>query len=77
MTELRIETDSLGEDKVPSDKLWGVQTQRSLFTLLHWRRLNSTRDDHGLCRTQKSGCNRQPPSETIRGRTKKSDLPGV
>ena len=26
----RIETDSLGEVKVPSDKLWGAQTQRSL-----------------------------------------------
>lgn len=26
----RIETDSLGEIKVPNDKLWGAQTQRSL-----------------------------------------------
>ncbi|HML59901.1 class II fumarate hydratase [Solidesulfovibrio sp.] len=26
----RIETDSLGEVKVPADKLWGAQTQRSL-----------------------------------------------
>ena len=26
----RIETDSLGEIKVPEDKLWGAQTQRSL-----------------------------------------------
>ena len=28
--EFRTETDSLGEVKVPSDKLWGAQTQRSL-----------------------------------------------
>lgn len=28
--EFRNETDSLGEVKVPSDKLWGAQTQRSL-----------------------------------------------
>jgi fumarate hydratase, class II len=27
---MRIETDSLGEVEVPSDKLWGAQTQRSL-----------------------------------------------
>jgi len=27
---IRKETDSLGEVKVPSDKLWGAQTQRSL-----------------------------------------------
>jgi fumarate hydratase class II len=30
MTEFRIETDSLGEVRVPADKLWGAQTQRSL-----------------------------------------------
>ena len=28
--EFRTETDSLGEVRVPSDKLWGAQTQRSL-----------------------------------------------
>ena len=28
--EFRTETDSLGEVKVPADKLWGAQTQRSL-----------------------------------------------
>src|ERR1700677_587478 len=27
---LRTEADSLGEVKVPADKLWGAQTQRSL-----------------------------------------------
>ncbi|WP_013322889.1 class II fumarate hydratase [Gloeothece verrucosa] len=30
MDQFRIETDSLGEVKVPADKLWGAQTQRSL-----------------------------------------------
>jgi len=30
MTEIRKETDSLGEVDVPADKLWGAQTQRSL-----------------------------------------------
>lgn len=30
MTANRIETDSLGKVEVPSDKLWGAQTQRSL-----------------------------------------------
>jgi fumarate hydratase, class II len=30
MADFRIETDSLGEVRVPGDKLWGAQTQRSL-----------------------------------------------
>ena len=30
MPEYRTETDSLGEVRVPEDKLWGAQTQRSL-----------------------------------------------
>lgn len=30
MVEFRIETDSLGEIKVPIDRYWGAQTQRSL-----------------------------------------------
>ena len=30
MTDFRIETDSLGEVKVPTNQLWGAQTQRSL-----------------------------------------------
>jgi fumarate hydratase, class II len=30
MTDIRKETDSLGEVEVPGDKLWGAQTQRSL-----------------------------------------------
>jgi fumarate hydratase class II len=30
MAEFRIETDSMGEIQVPSDRLWGAQTQRSL-----------------------------------------------
>ena len=37
MTDFRIETDSIGEVKVPSDRLWGAQTQRSLehFSIGH------------------------------------------
>src|ERR1700682_4422759 len=31
MTDIRKETDSLGEVDVPADKLWGAQTQRSLY----------------------------------------------
>ncbi|HEY2159222.1 MAG TPA: class II fumarate hydratase [Isosphaeraceae bacterium] len=30
MSAFRIETDTMGEMKVPADKLWGAQTQRSL-----------------------------------------------
>src|ERR1700677_5303907 len=30
MSDARIATDSLGEVRVPADKLWGAQTQRSL-----------------------------------------------
>src|SRR3984957_11212512 len=30
VTDVRKETDSLGEVEVPADKLWGAQTQRSL-----------------------------------------------
>ncbi len=30
MTKFRVENDSLGEVKVPTDRLWGAQTQRSL-----------------------------------------------
>ena len=30
MTEMRKESDSLGDVEVPADKLWGAQTQRSL-----------------------------------------------
>ena len=30
MTKNRIETDSIGQIEVPSDKLWGAQTQRSI-----------------------------------------------
>ena len=31
MTEMRVETDSFGPLEVPSDKLWGAQTARSLM----------------------------------------------
>ncbi|MHA1542185.1 MAG: class II fumarate hydratase, partial [Candidatus Hodarchaeales archaeon] len=30
MVEFRIESDSLGEVKVPNDRYWGAQTQRSI-----------------------------------------------
>jgi fumarate hydratase, class II len=30
MAEFRTESDSLGEVRVPADKLWGAQTQRSI-----------------------------------------------
>src|SRR5271169_4889398 len=30
MSDFRIETDALGEFRVPADKLWGAQTQRAL-----------------------------------------------
>jgi fumarate hydratase, class II len=30
VSDVRIETDSLGKVRVPADKLWGAQTQRSL-----------------------------------------------
>ena len=30
LSDIRKETDSLGEVDVPADKLWGAQTQRSL-----------------------------------------------
>ena len=30
MSDFRIETDSMGEVRVPADKLWGAQTQRAL-----------------------------------------------
>ena len=29
MTDIRVETDSMGEVRVPADRLWGAQTQRS------------------------------------------------
>jgi len=37
MTDVRLETDSLGVVEVPADKLWGAQTQRSLehFSIGH------------------------------------------
>ncbi len=37
MTDMRIETDSLGPIEVPADRLWGAQTQRSIayFSIGH------------------------------------------
>ena len=31
MKKYRIETDSFGDLKVPSDRYWGAQTQRSII----------------------------------------------
>jgi fumarate hydratase, class II len=47
MSDVRIETDSLGEVRVPADKLWGAQTQRSLEHFSIGKDL-IPRDDHGL-----------------------------
>ncbi len=30
MAEYRIEKDAMGEVRVPADRLWGAQTQRSI-----------------------------------------------
>lgn len=30
MTDVRVETDSLGEVEMSADKLWGTRTQRSV-----------------------------------------------
>ena len=30
MSEIRIETDSMGEISVPANRYWGAQTQRSI-----------------------------------------------
>jgi fumarate hydratase class II len=37
MSDIRVETDSMGEVRIPADKLWGAQTQRSLdhFSIGH------------------------------------------
>jgi hypothetical protein len=48
MTEIRKETDSLGEVNVPADKLWGAQTQRSLGHFSNRQGLNPQGDDHGV-----------------------------
>jgi len=37
MTKFRYEKDSIGKVKVPNEKLWGAQTQRSLENCpIHW-----------------------------------------
>ena len=37
MTNVKVESDSMGEVRIPADKLWGAQTQRSLehFSIGH------------------------------------------
>ena len=38
--EYRIEKDSMGEMKVPSDRYWGAQTQRSLENfVIGWEKM--------------------------------------
>ena len=37
--EYRIEHDTMGEVKVPADKLWGAQTQRSLMNFRVGKRM--------------------------------------
>jgi fumarate hydratase, class II len=44
--EYRTETDSLGEVEVPTDKLWGGQTQRSLEHLSIGTGSHPAGDDH-------------------------------
>jgi hypothetical protein len=48
MTEFRIETDTLGVVKVPADKLWGAQTQRSLEHFSIRQGLDSAGNDYRL-----------------------------
>ena len=43
MTDIRKETDSLGEVDVAADKLWGAQTQRSLECESFTLRLRATK----------------------------------
>ena len=45
MTDIRKETDSLGEVDVPADKLWGAQTQRSLEHFQYRQGPYPARDD--------------------------------
>jgi len=42
MTDIRKESDSLGEVNVPANELWGAQTQRSLEHLHSFSRSAST-----------------------------------
>ncbi len=39
--EYRIERDTIGEIKVPADKLWAAQTQRSKENFPDWNRANA------------------------------------
>ena len=36
MTEFRTEKDSVGNIKVPANKYWGAQTQRSFENFKNW-----------------------------------------
>jgi aspartate ammonia-lyase len=68
MTELRKETDSLGEVDVPADKLWGAQAQRSLEHLQHRNGPDAARDDARVRHPEEGRrrCEpRRPPSRRI------------
>lgn len=53
--EYRIEKDSMGEIKVPADKLWGAQTQRSFENFKIGTEKIPAENGHRLCLSEKSG----------------------
>ena len=72
----RIEKDSLGDIKVPSDKYWGAQTQRSLenfkiggdrFPRVLWAFLKNQRllqiGSWGFCQKPKASLLSRPPTK--------------
>lgn len=52
--EYRIERDTMGEIKVPADKLWGAQTQRSLQNFRYGN--YAGRVNRGICHIEKKLC---------------------
>ena len=55
MSDFRTETDSLGEVRVPADKLWGAQTQRSLEHFSIGKDMMPREMIDRLCDPEKSG----------------------
>ncbi len=77
MTEFRIERDSLGEVRVPADKLWGAQTQRSLDYFSIGRDLMPREMIARLCDPE-AGCgDRQPRRRTALRRNLSADRRGL
>ena len=68
MTEFRKETDSLGEVRVPADKLWGAQTQRSLEHFSIGKDL-MPREMNRLCHFEKSCRERELRGKAPRSQT--------